>query len=292
MDMNEKESRRCFLTKVAAVGAGGLMASQKASPVSAESVPTKGESPWQIGCYTRPWDKHDYHIALDAIAEAGFKYAGLMTTKSESHLVISVKYAGLMTTKSESHLVISVETTVEEAQKIGEECKERGLAVPSVYGGGIPVAESLEKGIEGLKRLIDNCAAAFCSEITPRTCSLMGGIGEKELHAPYYKAIVRSVATTQTRRVLESVSNLTKAVSMPLVPSAERRSRWWATRTSASGTTLATCFYYSDGKLDPVEDAATVDGLVVGIQNTPRSASSYRCLKCASRTISPRRRSC
>jgi hypothetical protein len=33
---------------------------------------------YQIGCYTRPWDQHDYRVALDGIAEAGFKYAGIL----------------------------------------------------------------------------------------------------------------------------------------------------------------------------------------------------------------------
>jgi hypothetical protein len=35
-----------------------------------------GETGYQLGCYTRPWDQWDYRVALDGIAEAGFKYAG------------------------------------------------------------------------------------------------------------------------------------------------------------------------------------------------------------------------
>ena len=42
---------------------------------AARRAPGAGE-PYRIGCYTRPWDKYDYRVALDAIAEAGFKYVG------------------------------------------------------------------------------------------------------------------------------------------------------------------------------------------------------------------------
>ena len=45
-------------------------------------------------------------------------------------------YAGLMTTKSKSQLVISMETSPDEAQQVGREARQRGLEIPSVYGGG------------------------------------------------------------------------------------------------------------------------------------------------------------
>ena len=45
---------------------------------------------YQLGCYTRPWDQFDYRVALDGIAEAGFKYAGLMTAKGKSWVIITV----------------------------------------------------------------------------------------------------------------------------------------------------------------------------------------------------------
>ena len=60
---------------------------------------------WQIGCYTRPWAAHDYRVALDSIAAAGFKYVGLMTAKSKDNLIISVA------------------TTPEEAAAVGAEAK-------------------------------------------------------------------------------------------------------------------------------------------------------------------------
>jgi len=48
-------------------------------------------SAYQIGCYTRPWDQHDYRVALDGIAEAGYKYAGIMTAKGKTWVMITPK---------------------------------------------------------------------------------------------------------------------------------------------------------------------------------------------------------
>jgi len=71
--------------------------------------------------------------------------------------------------------------------------------VPSVYGGGIPVATSLEAGIEGLRRLIDNCAACGAANL------LMGGIGNQDLYDRYYKAIAETCAYAAEKGVGISV---------------------------------------------------------------------------------------
>jgi hypothetical protein len=160
-ELVEPLTRRRFLGQTIKLGAAGVTISLAAAAAKEEST----ASPWQIGCYTRPWDQYDYRTALDAIAEAGFKYAGLMTTKSQTGLIISVS------------------TALEEAQQIGEEVKKRSLTILSVYGGDIPVAKSLQAGIEGLKKLIDNCAACGAKNL------LMGGTGDQNLYEPYYKAI-------------------------------------------------------------------------------------------------------
>jgi len=161
MNAFDELSRRDFLGHSLRLGAAGLAASYTATSTMASAAGDR----WQIGCYTRPWAKYDYRVALDAIAEAGFKYAGLMTAKSKNNLVISV------------------ETTLEEAEQVGREARKRGLKIPSVYGGGIPVNKSLEAGIEGLRKLIDNCVACGAGNL------LMGGIGNEKLFKVYYKAI-------------------------------------------------------------------------------------------------------
>ena len=58
-------SRRAFIRSTALAGIGAL-----AIPAAA-AVPSR-DAQWQIGCYTRPFDQHDYRTALDGIAEAGF----------------------------------------------------------------------------------------------------------------------------------------------------------------------------------------------------------------------------
>ena len=231
-------TRRHFFGRALGAGTVGVVGAHVSSAwAAAQEEPAAGA--WQIGCYTRPWDKQDYRVALDAIAEAGFKYAGLMTTKSETHLVISVK------------------TTVEEAQAVGAECKKRGLEVPSVYGGGIPVAESLEAGIEGLRKLIDNCAAARAANL------MMGGIGDEKLYDRYYKAVAECCAYAAEKGVGISVKphgglNATGPQCRKTVEGVGHKNfRIWYDPGNV--------FYYSNGELDPVDDAATVDGLVVGM---------------------------
>jgi sugar phosphate isomerase/epimerase len=162
-----------------------------------------------------------------------------------------------MTTNSETHLVISVSTTLEEAERVGEEVKKRGLAVLSVYGGDIPVAESFDAGIKGLKRLIDNCAGCGAKNL------LMGGTGDEKLYQPYYKAIAECCGYAAEKGLGISIKphgglNATgpqcrKAVEIV----GHQNFRIWYD----AGNIL----YYSDGKIDPVADAATVDGLVVGM---------------------------
>jgi len=235
MNAFDELSRRDFLGHSLKLGAAGLAASCTAASTMASAAGNR----WQIGCYTRPWAKYDYRVALDAIAEAGFKYAGLMTAKSKNNLVISV------------------ETTLEEAEQIGQEVRKRGLKVPSVYGGDIPVNKSLEAGIEGLKKLIDNCAACGVGNL------LMGGIGNEKLFKAYYKAIAECCDYAAEKGMGISVKphgglNATGPQCRKTIEMVNHKNfRIWYDPGNI--------YYYSDGKLDPVTDAASVDGLVVGM---------------------------
>ncbi|MBX7255357.1 MAG: sugar phosphate isomerase/epimerase [Candidatus Hydrogenedentes bacterium] len=225
-------SRREFLSRAAAGSALAIVGTSRSSAQSQAGG-------WQIGCYTRPWDKHDYRVALDAIAEAGFAYVGLMTTKSANGLVLSV------------------ETTPDEANAIGEECKKRNLKVPSVYGGGIPSHESVEAGIAGMRKLIDHCVAAGVANL------MMGGVGDEKESVPYYKAIAESCSYAAEKGIGISVkphggTNSTGPQCRALIEGVNKSQfRLWYDPGNI--------YYYSDGKLDPVDDAATVDGLVVGM---------------------------
>lgn len=233
----EQVSRRDFLDKTLRFGTASLAASYALESPAVTAAASSER--WQIGCYTRPWAKYDYRVALDAIAEAGFKYAGLMTTNSKTRLVISVS------------------TTPEEAEQVGREVKKRGMKIPSVYGGGIPVQKSLKAGIEGLRKLIDNCAACEAANL------MMGGIGNEKLYDVYYKAIAECCDYAAEKGVGMSVKphgglNATGPQCRKTIEMVGHKNfRIWYD----PGNIL----FYSEGKLDPVDDAATVDGLVIGM---------------------------
>ena len=235
MNTFDELSRRDFLDYSLRLGAAGLAASYSAASTMASAAGDR----WQIGCYTRPWAKYEYRVALDAIAEAGFKYAGLMTAKSKNNLVISV------------------ETTLEEAEHVGQEARKRGLRIPSIYGGDIPVNKSLEAGIEGLRKLIDNCAACGAGNL------MMGGIGDEKLFKVYYKAIAECCDYAAEKGIGISVKphgglNATGSQCCKTIEMVNHKNfRIWYDPGNI--------YYYSDGKLDPVTDAASVDGLVVGM---------------------------
>lgn len=199
---------------------------------------------WQIGCYTRPFDKFDWRVAFDAIAEAGYQYAGLISSNAKQWILIRI------------------DTPPEEAAQMGAEAEKRGLKLVSAYGD-FSVANSLAEGISGLHKLIDHCVAAHCPNL------LLGGPGDPKHYAPYFKAIRECCAYADEKGVGLSIKphggqNATgpqcrKAIQLVGHP----RFRLWYDPGNI--------FYYSNGDLDPVVDAATVDGLVVGM-----SVKDYR----------------
>lgn len=223
-------ARRDFLLRTAACGVA--LAARPHLATAAE------EPRWQIGCYTRPWDNVDYRAALDAIAEAGFKYAGLMTTNTKTKLVISVN------------------TSLEEAAAIGAEVKKRGLRVPSVYGGGIPCDKTAEVAIKALRGLIDACAAAGAKSL------LMGGVGNPKQYEIYYQAIGEC-----------SVYAEEKGLGLALKPHGGLNAtgpqlrdtiRKVGKKNFTAWYDAGNIFYYSKGQLNPIDDAPSVAGLVTG----------------------------
>jgi sugar phosphate isomerase/epimerase len=239
MGTSNRVTRRDFLIRTLKTAAAVLVA-RKVRSTNVEAAPEAArDDAWQIGCYTRPWAEYDYRTALDAIAEAGFQHAGLMTTKSKTGLVISAA------------------TTLEQARQVGEEVKKRGLRIPSVYGGDIPVHESLQAGIDALRRLIDNCAAAGARTL------LMGGIGSPNLYDAYYKAIAECCDYAAEKHLGITIKphgglNATGPQCRKAIEKVSHRNftLWYDP---------GNIYYYSNGELDPVIDAATVDGLVTGM---------------------------
>jgi sugar phosphate isomerase/epimerase len=190
-------------------------------------------SRWQVGCYTRPWAQFDYRVAFDGIAAAGFKYVGLMTTKSKTSLIISMA------------------TTPKEAAAIGGEAKQRGLDIISMW------ADDAAMGITaGLKHLIDNAAACACPFL------LLGGTEEQHAEA-YYKTVAECCDYAASKGVVLTLKP--HAGSNPDGASCRKTIDRVGHKNFRLWYDPGNIFYYSDGKLDPVDDAATVDGVVAGM---------------------------
>ncbi len=229
-------NRRSFLNTtvcggaLAFAGTSGLIGVARTSAM----VP---DSQYEVGIYTRPWAQYDYRVALDQIAAAGFRHAGLMTCKGRPN-----------------NLVLSVDTPTDEAAAIGAEARQRGLTIDSVYGGGIPVAKSLADGIEGMRRLIDNCVAAGAKSL------LMGGSGSEKLYDVYYQAIAETCDYAAEKGLPITVKphgglNSTGPQCRKCIEQVGHKnfSLWYDP---------GNIYYYSEGRLNPVDDAATVNGLV------------------------------
>ncbi|MFO7924334.1 MAG: sugar phosphate isomerase/epimerase family protein [Bacteroidales bacterium] len=187
---------------------------------------------WQLGCFTRPWGRVDYRVAFDGIAGAGFEYVGLMGA------------------------IITRETTPEQAAEVGKEAALRGFNILSVYGG-FDVRNSVAEGIAQLQGLIDNSSICGCSGI------LMGGTTAPELVDPYYKVIAECCDYAAEKGVALNIkphggTNATGPECRQHIENVGHKNfRLWYDPGNI--------YYYSGGEIDPVDDAATVDGIVVGM---------------------------
>jgi sugar phosphate isomerase/epimerase len=196
---------------------------------------------WLIGCWTRPWASEDYRLAMDAIAEAGFKYIALTGAKTKTRRVIAPA------------------TTLEESQQVGEEARKRGLTITNVYGGGVP----LQPGGESLRKMIDNCAAAGAWSV------LLAHVGNEETFRECCKTIAACCDYAAEKRVVIVLKphGGTTGTGPQLRRAVELVDHENFTLMYDPGNI---CFY-SDGRVDPVEDCAAVDGLVTGM-----SVKDYR----------------
>ncbi len=224
-------SRRRFLATGLTVAVASMTRRVTARDVTAPAN-------WQLGCYTRPWDRFDYRVALDGIAEAGFPYAGIMTGKGKTWVIITPK------------------TTPAEAEQVGAEVNQRGLKTISVYGD-FKLADSADKSREDLQRLVKHCVACGSPNL------LLGGTENAREYAAYFQVIASCCDFAAQHGVRLSVkphggqnaTGLACRKAIELVGHANF-GLWYDP---------GNIFYYSHGRLDPVDDAATVDGLVMGM---------------------------
>lgn len=231
-------NRRKFLHASAATAALGATGVASAiHPLQADE--TAKSSGWQLGCFTRPFGEFTYAETLDGIAAAGFKAVGLMNARLAS-----------------GNVALAAATDAQVAE-IGEEAAKRKLAIAATYYGGPPVTESLEAGIEALRRLVDHCATAKCATI------LLGGTPKEDLFEAYYEA-VKSVCDHAAEKKVALVLkphgglNTTGAQCRDIVKAVDHPAfRVWYDPGNI--------FYYSEGKSDPLDDVASVAGLVTGM---------------------------
>lgn len=218
-------SRRNFIGKVVmSAAAGAILSSCK-------------KTDYRIACYTRPWFDHDYRVALDGIAEAGYKYAGIMTDRGGR--------------------IITLETTVEQAVAVGNEVTKRGMKVASLSAGGFNVGNSVSEGIEELKRWIDNTAGLGAPIVH------LGGVTDPVLADRYFEAIKECCDYAAGKGVRLSLKthggvNSTGAGCREYIEKVNHKNfgLWYDPGN--------VCFY-SDGLIDPVDDAEYIDNIVFGM---------------------------
>lgn len=226
-------TRRGFLGRTTVVVGGGWFAARQ---TALSAPPGAG---WQIGCYTRPWAACEYVEAFDAIAEAGFKYIG---------------FSGI---KSATKRVIAPATPLEEAARMGEEARKRGLQTPNAYGGAFASDRSVKDGVESLRRMIDNCAAAGVWSM------MVGSLGNEKTYANHCKAIVEVCDYAVEKKVgivLKPHGGLTSPGPLLRKACDAVRHKNFSVMYDPGNI----CFY-SDGKVDPTEDCVVLDGIVSGM---------------------------
>ena len=223
--------RLAILTRRKFVG-GALLAT-----ISASAIRAAGESPWQVGCYTRPWNKHDYRVALDAIAVAGFKFVGLMTSKTG--------------------MLVTPETTLDQSATMAAEAKARGLGIVSAFGANFLSKGSIAESIVRLRRLVDNVAACGCPGL------LLGGAGSPEVADDYYKAIAECCDYAASQRVGLTIKphngpSSTGALCRRLIEKVGHKN---FRLTYDPGNVCK----HSGNTVNPTDDVTTVDGIVAGM---------------------------
>lgn len=235
--MNSRIPRRTFFTAVAKAGALAALSPLVDAGCATEPVPAAAKA-WQLGCYTRVFDQFDYPVALDAIAEAGFRYVGLMTTNTKQWVMINPA------------------TPTAEVQAMQAEAEKRGLKILSVYGD-FSAADPAEQVEVKLRQLIDHCATCKCPNL------MLGGTTDEKLYQAYYGAVAKCCPYAAGKGIGLSIKphggqNATGAQCRKAIELVGQKNfgLWYDP---------GNIFYYSEGKLDPVEDAPTVDGLVVGM---------------------------
>ena len=129
--------------------------------------------------------------------------------------------------------------------------------MPAAWGGGLPVEKSVEDGVNALKKLVDNAAAAVCGTL------IMGGTTREKEYDAYYKAIEECCDYAAEKKVAlvikphGGLNSTGEQCKKTVEKVGQKNFRFWYDPGNI--------FYYSNGKLDPVEDAPSAAGVVTGM---------------------------
>ncbi|MEI8040812.1 MAG: sugar phosphate isomerase/epimerase family protein [Verrucomicrobiota bacterium] len=152
--------------------------------------------------------------------------------------------------------MIKTTTPLEEVRAMNYAARQRGLKVLSVYGD-FSVTGSLEAGIRGLKQLVDDAAICECPHL------MLGGTSDEKIFQLYYQTIAECCDYAAAKGVGLSIKP--HGGQNATGPQCRKAIELVGKKNFGLWYDPGNVFYYSDGKLDPVADAATVDGLVVGM---------------------------
>lgn len=226
-------SRREFLQTAGSVLAAGSLISQLPA---AEPEPA-----YQIGCYTRVFDQYEYRVALDCIAEAGYTHCGIMTAKGNPWMILHAQ------------------TTDDDVARLAEEIKKRSLKVISVCGGsGFSVAKSIETGVAGLRRRIDHAVTLGSNHL------MIGSKSEQDkLYRDHFKAVAECCDYAAAKGVVLSIKP--HGGETPTGPECRRAVDLVGHKNFRVWYDPGNIMYYSEGKLNPAEDVACLDGHVAGM---------------------------
>ncbi len=233
----ERDWKRREFLQLGGAAAAAVIAGSEARGQDADAV--SDSRPWQLGCFTRPFGNHSFAETIAGIAQAGYRGIGLMTI----HLP-----GGSFSLANAS---------AEQAATVASMTRDHQLSVLTTYYAGPPVEQSLQQGVAGMRKLIDNCVTAGCAAV------LLGGTTEERLYDTYYQAVAELCDYAAERKVL---LNLKPHGGLNATGPQCRQA---IERVGHPGFNLwydpGNIFYYSDGSLDPVDDAASVNGLVTGM---------------------------
>lgn len=239
-------SRRRFLGATAATAAATTVSAWRLP--SAEGGPGKEGEGYLIGAYTRAWGRRDYRVALDGMAEAGYRYAG-----------ISVHDGGR---------VIDRDSPVEAAEALGTEVGSRGLSIVTLSAGSFEADQPVETGVAQLRHLIDlgvACAAPGIQINEP-------GIDKPELEETFYRVVAECCDYAEEQGIALNIHPHG-------APGAHIRERIDAVGHPALKLMYdpGNVGFYSHGEIDLLEDAASLDGMLYGMSvkdyELPRNVS-------------------